>query len=360
MAATILLENGKLSDTVVAPPEVVGVPESSLHLRPGEHIDLEDLLYAMLLRSANDTPVAGATYLCGNIPRFVGLMNQKAQEIGCSHTHFVTANGLYSPGHYSSAYDLALMARYALINFPMFDRIVKTQRWRVHRSIDQNDTVVINTASSFLKRFPGADGIKTGYISQSGHCFVGSATRNGFRLIAVALDSPNCREDVMQTLSYGFAHFAPMAAVPKGAPEGMVYVPGLVVGVPVITAHHLNMVVSKGHPLATPPALSASTAALPLADIAMPIHAGEIVGTLTLSCGGKSVGTTELAAATNIPLSALISRGGLGRIPPMSGRIVGTILAIAVAAILAVLSVLKLYAGPSAKDTRRRGARLPA
>jgi serine-type D-Ala-D-Ala carboxypeptidase (penicillin-binding protein 5/6) len=362
MAATILLENGRLSDTVVAPPQVAGVPESSLHLRPGERISLEDLLYAMLLRSANDTPVAGAVYLSGSIPKFVDLMNEKAQEIGCTHTHFVTPNGLYDPNHYSTAYDLALMARYAVINFPMFDQIVKTQRRRVHRSIDQNDTLVVNTASSFLKYFPGGDGIKTGYISQAGHCFVGSATRNGWRLIAVALDSPGCREDVMQMLSYGFAHFSPVVAVPQGTPEGTVRVPGFAASVPVATAHTLNEIVSKDHPAVSASTLTTSVAALPPADVAVPVRAGEIVGTLILYQAGKPVGTTELAATTNIATpAAAVTRGfSLGGLPALLGRMAGTIAVTVVGLILFALTVLKFYAGSLAKNSRRRGARLPA
>ncbi len=115
---------------------------------------------------------------------------------------------------------MARMARYAVLNLPVFDDIVKTQSYRLHRSIDQQDTLVTNTAASYLKIFPGADGIKTGYISQAGHCFVGSATRGGWRLIAVALDSSKCREDVMGMLSYGFAHFQQHLVAPAGTPEG--------------------------------------------------------------------------------------------------------------------------------------------
>ncbi len=358
MAATVLLEDGKLSDIVTAPADVKGVPESSLHLRPGEKIDLEDLLYAMLLRSANDTPVAGASYLSGSIPKFVHLMNQKAQEEGCENTHFVTPNGLYAPGHYSSAHDLAIMARYATSHLPMFDEIVKTEEYKVDRSVDKGDTIVINTSRSFLKYFPGADGIKTGYISQAGHCFVGSATRGGFRLIAVALDSPKCREDVESMLSYGFAHFEPVKEISQGTLEGNLNLPDVGISVPVATGTDLNDVVSKDNAEQTP-TYTTVLSPLPLHRIKTPISEGEVVGKVTLLADGKVVGSTDAVATQSVALPVSMSSSSFLR---SRAGIAGKIAEIAVGAVAVLLclalSALKIYAGALAKNSRRRRARL--
>jgi D-alanyl-D-alanine carboxypeptidase (penicillin-binding protein 5/6) len=207
MTAALMLEKCRLDGVVVAPVGIDKVEESSLHLTPGESITVRDLLYAMLLRSANDTAVAGAIYASGSVPAFVGEMNNKAKDLGLLNTHFVTPNGLFDKNHYSTAYDLAMIARYALTTQPEFDKIVRTQKYRLKRSIHKDDVLVKNTAYTFLREFPGADGVKTGYVKQSGHCFVGSATRKGWRLIAVALKSPKCREDVAALLNYGFANY---------------------------------------------------------------------------------------------------------------------------------------------------------
>ena len=152
MTAILLLERGRLDDIVTAPNGVQYLPDSSLHLRPGEKLTLRDLLYAMLLRSANDTAVTGAVYLSGSVPAFAHQMNLKAKEIGATHTHFVTPNGLPAPGHYSTAADLAKIACYAINNLPQFNEIVRTPVYKVNRSIDKRDVWVKNTSLTFLKK----------------------------------------------------------------------------------------------------------------------------------------------------------------------------------------------------------------
>lgn len=358
-AAIVLLEDGRLNDTVTAPYAVEGVPESSLHLSPGEKISLHDLLYAMLLRSANDTPVAGAYYLCGGISPFVGLMNQKVAQIGCRNTHFVTPNGLYNPAHYSCAYDLALIARYATLNLPMFDKIVRTRSYRVHRSIHVDDSVVVNTAKTFLSDFPGADGIKTGYISQAGHCFVGSATRNGWRLIAVALDSYKCREDVEQMLSYGFANYRPVLAVGKNSFVGTTKVADGMSNATVVPARDLYDVVPKNAP--APAASACSIQVYPMTPPkAAPVAPGEKVGTMTLFVAGKPVDTVDALAAASVAAKPLppAASGWMRNIRPFAGTIVlGVVGSVTALAALFLLGLV-LYARAITKNSRRRRSRL--
>ncbi len=298
LTATLLLERGHLDDIVTAPNGVQYLPDSSLHLKPGEKLTLRDLLYAMLLRSANDTAVTGAVYLSGSVPAFAKLMNAKAKEIGATHSHFVTPNGLPAPGHYSTAGDLAILAAYAVNNLPEFNAIVKTPVYKVHRSLDQRDVWVKNTATTFLKKFPGADGIKTGYIHQAGHCFVGSATRGGWRLIAVALDSNDCREDVESLLNYGFAEFAPSTVIHQGDPVGTIYIPSASAPVKVNCSDTLFIVASKSRPI---PAVQIKLSPLPLLPQA-PISAGTRLGTVTVLIGGKVQATAAALAAENVPV----------------------------------------------------------
>lgn len=357
MTAILLLERGRLTDDVVGPPGIQSLPESSLHLRTGERIPLKDLLYAMLLRSANDTAVAGADYLCGSVPAFAAQMNLKAREIGTTHTHFVTPNGLSAPGHYSSAADLAKIASYAVTHLPLFNTIVKTQKYKVTRSIDTKDVWVRNTASTYLKFFPGADGIKTGYIHQAGHCFVGSATRTDaqgrpWRMIAVALDSPSCREDVMSLLNYGFANFQTVPAVAKDAPVGTVAVPLAGASVPVVAGDDLRAVVSRWR---AAPQFQVRVAPLPHVPPA-PIAAGTRLGTVTVYADGKPQATGSAVAARDVPIVPAVA---FVRTSKRVGHAVLEVLAGLVLAAALLIVGMKSYARTAARQRLPR-KRAPA
>ena len=353
MTAILLLERGHLDDIVTAPPGVQYLPDSSLHLKPGEKLTLRDLLYALLLRSANDTAVTGAVYLNGSVPAFAKQMNLKAKEIGATHTHFVTPNGLPAPGHYSTAADLAKIACYALNNLPQFDQIVRTPLYRVHRSVDTKDVWVKNTATTFLKKFPGADGVKTGYIHAAGHCFVGSATRGGWRMVAVALNSGTCREDVESLLSYGFADFKPTTVVPKDDLVGSVDIPSASAPVKVKAATALFLVSSRLRPL---PAYAVKVTPLPLLPQA-PIAAGTRLGTVTILVDGRPQAAGDVLAAEDVavkPVAAFFkATKTIGRTAP---KVIG--------ALLALLMVggggWIFYARAIAKSARRRRDRFPA
>lgn len=346
MTALILLERGHLNDVIVAPPGVDKIEESSLHLVPGERISLHDLLYAMLLRSANDTAVAGATYLSGSLPAFASLMNQKAIALGCTHTHFVTPNGLYALGHYSCASDLATIACYALKTQPLFDQIVKTQRYRVARSVKKSDELVINTSSTFLKTFPGADGVKTGYIHQAGHCFVGSATRGGWRLVAVALNSYSCREDVMSILNYGFHNFVRAPAIAKNTRVGTVQIPGGTEGI-AVAPYTVVVPVSRWH---AAPAFQCEFR--PLINLpAAPVAEGTTVGTIVIYSHGSLQTGVPAVLERSVPrktLGSLINDTGSPNVPIW--RLASWLGIVAVSTIFGV----KLNAGTITKNLSER------
>ncbi len=353
LTAILLLERGHLDDVLTAPNGVQYLPDSSLHLKPGEKITLRDLLYAMLLRSANDTAVTGAVYLSGSVPAFAKLMNEKAQEIGATHSHFVTPNGLPAPGHYSTAGDLAVIASYAVNNLPQFNQIVKTPVYKVHRSMDQRDVWVRNTATTFLKKFPGADGIKTGYIHQAGHCFVGSATRGGWRLIAVALDSNDCREDVESLLSYGFAEFAPATVIHQGDPVGTVSIPSASAPVKVDCSDTLFIVASKRKPAPSPQVTLTPLPLLPQA----PISAGTRLGTVTVSVDGKVQTKAAALAAETVPVRPAIA---LLQTTKTVGLTFAKAAGAAAAAAVLVLGGVILYGRTASKSARLRRDRLAA
>lgn len=179
---------------------------AAIGLERGQWWTVDDLLRAMLLHSANDAAVALAEAAAGSVEAFASRMNAKARTLGARDTHFVTPNGRYHPQHLTSAYDLAWMAQAALAN-PVLARMVVLRTWQLTRP-NTPPRVIINT-NRLLWQFTGADGVKTGWIAESGRCLVGSATRNGRRLIVVLLSAPNLFTDAARLLEYGFTQVPP-------------------------------------------------------------------------------------------------------------------------------------------------------
>ncbi|MFN7019471.1 MAG: serine hydrolase [Fimbriimonadales bacterium] len=202
MTAILVLEACDLDDTVQASKRAVNTQPSSMNLRVGEQVKVRDLLYALMLRSANDAAVALAEHVAGSVEAFAQQMNQKARELGAKRTHFVNPHGLHHPKHRSTAYDLALITRYAMQN-ETFRAIVKTPHYIVERSINQDDLWMVNKAK-FLKEYPYAEGVKTGYTKPAGFCFAGAATREGRRQITVVLNSPQREADTIALMEHGF------------------------------------------------------------------------------------------------------------------------------------------------------------
>ncbi|MDQ6747164.1 MAG: D-alanyl-D-alanine carboxypeptidase, partial [Candidatus Dormibacteraeota bacterium] len=191
MTALLALQRVALTDVVTATAaDLVG--ESTMGLAEGEQQTVMNLLYGLLLPSGNDAAMVLARHV-GNglkepatadpVARFVALMNAQAAQMGLTDTHYMNPHGFDDPNHYSSVYDLASIAWYDLHN-PVFNEVVRQAFHDVPGHSLQN-------TDEMLTRYPGADGIKTGWTDIAGNCFVGSATRNGRRLITVTLDEPH-------------------------------------------------------------------------------------------------------------------------------------------------------------------------
>lgn len=182
-------------------------PYAKLHLRPGQAMTLKDLLYSMLLASANDASLVVAEGIGGTVERFADLMTDKAREIGATNSHFVNPHGMTAPGHYSTARDLALIFRYALKN-PTFREIIQTKASSVSSiSPDRSKKVRrihIRNHNRLLWTFDGAIGGKTGYTYAAQRCFVGGVSRNGATLIVAILGSRDLWGDARRLLEYGF------------------------------------------------------------------------------------------------------------------------------------------------------------
>jgi len=204
MTAVLALELGKLDDLVVVSRRAAARRGSRLGLREHERYRLEDLLVGMLMRSGNDAAIAIAEHIAGTVEGFVRLMNEKAAGLGAKDTHFVTPHGLDRPGHYTTAEDMALMARHAMAN-PVFAEVVGSKERVVGPEGRHGREKRLRNTNKLLWRYAWTDGVKTGTTPRAGRCLVASATRDGRRLIAVVFHSANRWQDAVRLLNYGFA-----------------------------------------------------------------------------------------------------------------------------------------------------------
>ena len=208
MTALIVCEQCNVLDRMRIPKEAVGIEGSSMYLREGEILTLQELLYGLMLSSGNDAAVALAIYCGGTVEGFAQLMNDKARNLGLHNTHFENPNGLDSPGHYSTARDLAKLSAYAMEN-PIFRQTVSTKQLMLGQRYLTNH-------NKLLWRVEGADGVKTGYTKAAGRILVSSATRNDRRLIAVTIDAPDDWNDHASLLEAGFSRYCVRQIVSKG------------------------------------------------------------------------------------------------------------------------------------------------
>ncbi len=196
------LEYGDLDSIVTVSPNAAATEESCLGLNAGDKLTLRDLLTGMMLISGNDAAVAAAEHIAGSVPAFADMMNARVNKIGMVNTHFSNPNGLPDPyNHYSTALDLAKIAAVGMQN-PDFARIVSTPEYVVH--LLNRAPIMVSNINKFLKIYPGADGIKTGYTDAAGDCLVAGAKRGDVQLIVVLLNDDYRWDDAAKLMDYGF------------------------------------------------------------------------------------------------------------------------------------------------------------
>jgi D-alanyl-D-alanine carboxypeptidase (penicillin-binding protein 5/6) len=340
MTALVALEEANLQDTVVGTATSAGTEGSSLGLAPGERIKLDDLLVAVLLKSANDAAVAVAEHVGGSVEAFVARMNQRAQALGAADTHFVNPNGLHDPNHYSSAYDLAVITREAM-KHSRFKELVSTKAVDICRPDLDLDERMINH-NKLLWRDDSVDGVKTGYVKESGHCLVASATRDEWRLIAVVLGAPSGAEacsGAQALLDYGFRGFRQKVYARRGDAVGRARVAyGERRTVLAVCQSTLSAVSGPG-------LTGDGRLEVAMKKLVAPVEAGQVVGEARLLLDGRVAATTRLLAADVSPRSRLLVAG---------------VWALRALGILAVAAVLVRTNAKIVKAYRRRGRGLAA
>lgn len=199
MTAVVALEKCDLDKHVTVTADAVGIEGSSLYLKEGDRYTMRDLLYGLMLQSANDAAVAIAVECAGSIEEFARMMNDKASELGLTNTHFMNPNGLDCDGHYTTAFDLARLTSYALKNAD-FSAIVSTRKYSF-----EGKTVVNH--NKLLSTYSGCCGVKTGFTKKSGRCLVSAAERDGVKLVCVTLCDGDDWRDHTSLLDFGFTQY---------------------------------------------------------------------------------------------------------------------------------------------------------
>lgn len=314
MTALVTLENAKLTDRITVPPAAVAVGGSSGMLEAGETLTVRQLLTALLVPSGNDAAVTLARGVAGSQGAFVALMNQTAQRLGLTETHYANPHGLDAPGHHSSAGDMVALGREAMRN-PVFRAIVSSRRAGipgpdgvgVRRYLSENELLDID---------PEADGIKTGMTDGAGFALVAHARRPalGVELYVAIIGAPSSDVralDAKSLLDYGFSQYASADLVEAGTVFGRVPVedrPGR--EVPYRAAQDLRAPIRIGQPVT-------ETIAAPT-QVSAPVAEGARIGTVTLRQGAHVLGTRPLVAAESAGEPGLLDRlrAGLGSLVP--------------------------------------------
>ena len=206
MTAIILIEKSDLNKTITVSAKAAGTGGSRLGLKKDDKITLKDLLYGLMLKSGNDAAVVIAENVGGSVEGFAELMNAKARELGLDNTHYVTPHGLDDPEHYTTAYELAKLADYALKN-ETFAKVVNTQNYTV--TINGYPKEISNT-NELLGYLNGVNGVKTGFTNNAGRCLVTSINREGFEVITVVLqaDTKDIRtQDSIKLIEYVYENY---------------------------------------------------------------------------------------------------------------------------------------------------------
>ena len=285
LTALVAIEEGDLHDTVKVSREAAYTEGSAMYLTEGETLTLETLLYGLLLCSGNDAAVAVAQHVGGSVKGFVALMNEKAQELGMEHSSFANPNGLDDEQHYSTARDMAKLARAALENETLM-RIAST------RSVTIGGRTMTNH-NKLLHYVDGCLGLKTGYTKAAGRTLVSCVERNGQRLVAVTLQDGNDWADHAALYDYGFSTYPAKLGASLGQTIQRVQVEnGMSATVPLVAADSFAWPLAEGESLELDVELAGSLRA--------PIRAGRRAGEAVFSVNGKEVGRVALLYGADV------------------------------------------------------------
>lgn len=301
MTAIIVLEEASLTDEVTVSSRAAGVGESVSGLSAGDTLTIQKMLEALLVKSGNDAAAALAEHVSGSVDAFVELMNAKAADLGLEDTRYQNPHGLDEANHFTSARDLAVLARYAMAN-QEFRRIVALPETTIN---GRGGAHTLESSNLLLGEFEGANGIKTGWTGKAGYCLVASAERGGVELLAVVLGSRTEQsrfDEAQRLLEWGFAHYGLRTLASAEETLGIVPVLDyLDVGVGAVLAESVTVPVFDLDGEVT------STLALQ-PGVDAPVVAGGRLGTLTLVQGDRLLAQVPVVAAQDVEAPGMLER----------------------------------------------------
>ena len=285
MTALVICEQTNVLDRVKIPKEAVGIEGSSMYLKEGEVLTVQELLYGLMLQSGNDAAVALAIYCGGTVEGFTELMNDKAHRLGMTQSHFANPNGLDSPGNYSTAWDMAILTAYAMQN-PIFAQTVSTKTITIGERCLRNH-------NKLLWQLEGANGVKTGYTKAAGRILISSVTRMGRQLIAVTFNAPDDWQDHKTLIEDGFSRFTVQKLIRQGQTLGQLELAGgQETSVDLIAAEDFSYSLAQGERV---------TISLPEAGFAYaPVAEGQEAGFAHILVDGTAVAKVPLVYGATI------------------------------------------------------------
>nr|WP_322099553.1 D-alanyl-D-alanine carboxypeptidase family protein [Gottfriedia endophytica] len=286
----------KLSDKVMTSEYAASMGGSQIFLEPGEEMTVDEMLKGIAIASGNDASVAMAEKVAGTEEAFVSMMNKEAKKLGLKHTHFKNTTGLPAPGHYSSAYDMAVMGR-ELLKYPLITKYTGTYEDYLRQKTDKQFWLV-NT-NKLVKFYPGADGLKTGYTSEAKYCLTATAKKNNMRVVSVIMGAPTSKDrnaQMTKLLDYSFNQFHVKSLIKKGEKVNQLKISkGKQKAVDVVTKNPVTVVMKKGDSLS-----KVSKDISLLKNIQAPVKKGQVLGQLKLIKDGKTLMKTDLVAKITV------------------------------------------------------------
>ncbi|HWR45235.1 D-alanyl-D-alanine carboxypeptidase family protein [Sporomusa sp.] len=300
LLAVEAVEQGRinLTDEIFASENAWRQGGSQIWLEPGEKMTVKEMLSAVAVVSANDAAVALMEHIYGSEQAAVDAMNKRAETLGLANTHFNNVNGLPTTDHYMSAYDAALIGREAVTHPLYMDMCGIKEAW-----LRDGKNWLVNT-NKLLWWYKGGDGLKTGWTEEAKYCFVGTAKRDGLRLISAVFATPEPRSHLresMKLLDWGFANFSAVSIVTQGTVvERLKVNKGIDKEIQLVAAQDLNLILGKGQNKNLQKKIIAES------TVTAPVAEGQKYGELVVLKDGKEVGKVDLIAEKSIPKAGLM------------------------------------------------------
>ncbi len=371
MTCILALENLDLGQTVTVDPEASGIEGSSLKLKTGEKITAKDLIYATMIVSGNDGAMALAKAVCGASEDFVVKMNKKAEELGCTGTHFSNPHGLHDEDHYTTARDMTKIALYCMKNETFRDivstvnyevpqtnmsskRNLTTSNWLLNDTVE-NHMVYVGSTKRYCK-YEGCIGIKTGSTSKAGNCLVAAAAKDGTSILAVSMNAPNTYErfaDGIALLDLGLANFNTISPFKLGMELGTIKVRrGSVKTVTAVLDDTVYATLKKEEDA------SIITSEVVLSErVDAPISEGAIIGSVSVYKSGELLGVYDAVAANTVEKGGPLSIFG---IDDAAAAKIGKILLIILIIILVLFAALVIWVILEKRRIRKKKERKAA